>query len=136
MLAQINSLQDQLHQRGIFYDMSHITNDDNRPIKYRQQHTRGNTKNQKKKIKQQHLHVLRNSVVYLESLLDNNSNIDNNNIYNASNKTNSNSNNNDKSEKEYDSSNSNNNDESEKEYDSNSVGSISDDDDGTYYFDS
>ena len=56
---QIERYERDLKEWGVYYDFpADVVNEKGSRTKYRLMRTRGNTKNQRKNLKQQHLHIL------------------------------------------------------------------------------
>lgn len=75
LLTEYQNLLQEVRRRGIYYDPQgppNLTEVEARPQNYRQNHTRGNTKNQRRNIKRQQSRVLESMIIYLRGLLEEN----------------------------------------------------------------
>ena len=74
LTQDVQRMMDTLSSRGIYFDLpDDVMETEQRPISYRQQHTKGNTKNQRKKVKQQQIRLLEAAAEHLHVLMVQNS---------------------------------------------------------------
>lgn len=70
LTEDVNRMMEVLSSHGIYFDLpDDVMDKEQRPISYRQQHTKGNTKNQRKKVKQQQIRLLEAAAEHLHVVM-------------------------------------------------------------------